>query len=150
MYEDTKEWFTYTLNGQTETVFISGAVYYIIFALLSLIIIVTDQMKKLKMTAEFRGVNYLQSCFIICAAMLILSPVMYPWFLIWIIPFLLFLPNWSWLFFTVLVQIFYFGLQNDSAGWFESSWILLIQYIPFYCLLFFEYFDKRKIKGWFL
>ncbi len=147
-----KEWFTYTVNDQIETVFISAAVYYKIFAFLVLIIVIIDQMKKLKMTADFRGVNYLQSSFIICAAMLILSPDMYPHYLIWIIPFLIILPNWSWLFFTFLIQLIYFGISNISVEKINADfqWILLIIYIPFYSFLLIEFFDRRKIKGWFL
>ena len=104
------------------------------------------------MTANFRGVNYLQTGYIVCAAILLLSPTLYPWYLIWIIPFLLFIPNWSWLLFTFLIQLSYFVLQDYSTNniWIESTWVLLLQYVPFYSILIFEYFDRRKIKGWFL
>lgn len=147
-----REWFSLSYSGRVETIYITGAFYYKIIACIVLIAILVDQLKKLNMTADFRGANYLQSGFIVCAAILLLSPTLYPWYLIWIIPFLVFIPNWSWLFFTFLIQFSYYILQDYaiSGVWHESSWILILQYVPFYSLLILEYIDKRKIKGWFL
>ena len=104
------------------------------------------------MTENFKGVNYLQPVLFIGTVMLLLSPTLYPWYLIWIIPLFVFLPNWSWLLFTMLIQLSYFVLQGYATDgiWEESNLILWLQYLPFYGLLIFEYLDKRKIKGWFL
>ena len=84
------------------------------------------------------------------AIFLLLTPTLHPWYLIWIIPFLIFIPNWSWLLFTLLIQASYFVMKEYaiSSVWQESVWILLFQYIPFYFILIWEYIDTRKIKGW--
>jgi len=113
------------------------------------IFIVIDQMKKLKLTANFKGINYLHTGFIITSGILLLLPSLNPWDLILIIPFLIFLPNWSWLFFTFLIQFSYisqFNLENLNI----PNWIWLFQYISFFGLQLFECLDRRKIKGWFL
>ena len=147
-----KEWISLTYSGRVETIYITSAFYYKIMAFIAMLVILVDQMKKLKMTASFRGINYFQASFFVCATLLLLSPTLYPWYLIWLIPFLIFLPNWSWLFFTMLIQLSYYVLQNyhTNGVWEESNVILFLQYFPFYGLLIFEYLDKRKIKGWFL
>jgi alpha-1,6-mannosyltransferase len=144
--------FSLNYNGRVEDFYITGAFYYKLIAFIAIFVILIDQFKKLKMTENFKGVNYLQSSFFVCAAILLLSPTLYPWYLIWLIPFLVFLPNWSWLLFTMLIQLSYYILQgyHTNGVWQESNIILFVQYLPFYSLLIFEYLDKRKIKGWFL
>ena len=146
------KWFTFSYNGRVEHFYLEGKFYYKVLASFILLIILIDQFKKLKMTENFKGINYLQPVLFVGAALFLLSPTLYPWYLIWIIPLLVFLPNWSWLLFTMLIQLSYFVLQDYASQgiWKESTLILLMQYIPFYVLLIFEYLDKRKIKGWFL
>ena len=149
---ESQKWFSFAYNGRIEDFYIGGPFYYKFVAIIVLLFIIIDQLKKLKMTENFKGVNYLQPVLFIGASMLLLSPTLYPWYLIWVIPLLIFLPNWSWLFFTMLIQLSYFVLQGYATDgvWEESNMILWMQYLPFYGLLIFEYLDKRKIKGWFL
>jgi hypothetical protein len=156
LYEITgfeiQKWFTIAYNGRMEDFYLSGALYYRFFAIVVFLVIVIDQIKKLKLTENFKGVNYLKPVLFIGYSMLLLSPTLYPWYLIWVIPLLIFIPNWSWLFFTFLIQLSYYVLQQYilDGVWEESTLILLLQYIPFYVLLLFEYLDNRKIKGWFV
>ncbi len=149
---ESSKWFSFAYNGRVEDLYLTGAFFYKLLAVLVLLIMLVDQFKKLKMTENFKGINYLQPVLLMGSAMLLLSPTLYPWYLIWIIPLLIFLPNWSWLLFTMLIQLSYFVLQGYATDgiWEESSMILWMQYLPFYGLLIFEYLDKRKIKGWFL
>ena len=131
---------------------VDSTFYYIFLALLVIILITLDQMRKLKPTSHYRSVNYLQASFILTGTGILLLPQLPPSYLIAIIPFLLFLPNWSWLCFTCLIQISYYALKvyAHTGGWHNLHWILLLIYIPFYSLLIWEYFDRRQIKGWFL
>ena len=139
-------------NGQLETFYLSYAFYYKFCATIVLVIVIIDQFKKLRIISGFRTINYMQKSFILTTTLLLLNPTLHPWYLLWIIPFLVFIPNWSWIIFTFLIQASYFVLKDYalSSFWQESVWILSIQYIPFYTLLIWEYFDKREIKGWFL
>lgn len=149
---DSQKWFSFAYNGRIEDFYISSALWYKLGAFIAILVIIIDQFKKLEMTENFKGANFLQASFFVCGAMLLLSPTLYPWYLIWLIPLLIFIPNWSWILFTALIQMSYYVLQDyHIAGqWEESKIILLLQYLPFYGLLVFEYLDKRKIKGWFI
>ncbi len=141
---------TIDLSGHLETFYMGTGFYYKVLAIIFFIILVIDQLNKLRPTARFRTISLLQTCFVFTGAILLLTPTLYPWYLIWILPFLIFVPNLSWLILTFLIQLSYFILKDYSLSgiWEESIWILLLQYVPFYFLLLFEYLDKRKINGW--
>jgi len=149
---DVKEyqWMVLNFSGLQETYYLSHALYYKIGAFLILFIVFIDQMVKLRATSRFRSVNYIQRSFILTAMFLLLTPTLHPWYLIWIIPFLVFIPNWSWIAFTLLIQASYFVLKDYAliSVWKESVWILVAQYIPLYALLIWEYLDRRRINGW--
>ena len=151
---DVKEyqWLAASFSGYLETFYINYAFYYKACAVFLFAGVFFDQLKKLRSTSDYNSINFIQKSFILTSVFLILTPTLHPWYLIWIIPFLIFVPNWSWLIFTFLIQASYFVLKDFalSSVWNESVWILLFQYIPFYALLIWEYIDKRKIKGWFI
>jgi len=143
-------WLILNFSGYQESFYISHGFYYKLSALLIFLVVLVDQVKKLKATSAFRSINYIQRSFILTALFLLLTPTLHPWYLIWIIPFLVFVPNISWIIFTLLIQTSYFVLKDYSmySIWKESIWVLLIQYIPVYALLIWEYLDRRKIRGW--
>jgi hypothetical protein len=151
---DVKEyqWMVLNISGYSESFYISYGLYYKLGALLVLITVFIDQMIKLKVTSNFRSINYIQRSFMFTAVFLLLTPTLHPWYLIWIIPFLIFIPNLSWIGFTFLIQASYFVLKDYSliSEWKESIWVLLFQYLPFYFMLIWEYLDRRKIRGWFV
>jgi len=151
---DVKEyqWLAASFSGYLETFYINYAFYYKACAVFLFAGVFFDQLKKLRSTSDYNSINFIQKSFILTAVFLLLTPTLHPWYLIWIIPFLIFVPNWSWLIFTFLIQASYFVLKDFalSSVWNESVWILLFQYIPFYALLIWEYMDRRKIKGWFV
>jgi hypothetical protein len=49
--------------------------------------------------------------------------------------------------FTFLIQLSYQVLRESQlAGiWQEQTWILLLEYTPFYGILIWEYLDRRRI-----
>jgi hypothetical protein len=144
------KWMTANLSGHEETFYIGAGYYYKLLAFIFFLVLVYDQIKKLKSTAKFRTISFIQVSFVLTAAILLLTPTLYPWYLIWILPFLVFIPNLSWILFFFLIQFSYFVLKQYSLTgiWEESLWILLIEYVPFYLLLILEYGQKQKIKGW--
>ena len=151
---DIKEyqWMDVNFSGHLETFYFSYAFFYKILAAVILVAVFFDQMNKLRATSSFRSINFIQRGFILTAGFLLLMPTLHPWYLIWIIPFLVFIPNWSWLLFTFLIQASYFVLKDYAlfSVWKESVWILFFQYVPFYAILIWEYLDKDRIKGWFV
>jgi hypothetical protein len=146
------QWMDLLISGHLETFYFSYSFYYKVFAVLILAAVLFDQIKKLRSTELFQSINFIQRSFIITGGFLLLMPTLHPWYIIWIIPFLVFTPNWSWLLFTFLIQASYFVLKDYalSSIWKESVWILLFEYVPFYTLLIWEYLDRRRIKGWFV
>jgi hypothetical protein len=86
-----------------------------------------------------------EKTFLIFLGMIIFAPLIHPWYLTWIAALLAL--RWSTAVFIVL------GLSNLSnlvvyeyhltSVWHESIWILLIEYIPFYAVLAWEFSRKE-------
>lgn len=82
--------------------------------------------------------NILKASFILIGSMMLLSPTLHPWYIIWVIPFLCIFPNPAWILFTGLIFLSYAVLReyHTSGVWQESLEIRLWEYIPFYIILF--------------
>jgi len=136
----------YDLNWHLEVFYINQEFYYKIIAVIILLFVLIDQVRRQKMCGRLSGIMPIQSGFFITATILLLMPTLHPWYLIWIIPFLVFTPNWAWLSFTFLIQLSYqvLAVYRLTGIWEESGWILAIEYIPFYIILILEYMDKKR------
>ncbi|NUM81933.1 DUF2029 domain-containing protein [bacterium] len=79
----------------------------------------------------------LKIAYILVGSVLLLSPTLHPWYLVWIVPLLCFYPNPAWIGFTALITLSYSILTEflKTGMWQESESILLWQYIPFYTVL---------------
>lgn len=100
----------------------------------------------------------LRAGFILTGALLVLSPVVHPWYVGWIIPFLCFYPSKAWLLLTCSINLSYInclyspGLALASE---EILWVKLLEYVPFYTLLLVEglrdkesiFLIKKKLQG---
>ncbi len=73
-------------------------------------------------------------------ALILVSPQVHPWYLLWLLPFLAVLPSRAWLLFTFLVFISYetHALYRATGVWGESIAIRAIQYVPLFALLIVE------------
>jgi hypothetical protein len=90
--------------------------------------------------------DVLRFAFVVIGTGLLLAPTLYPWYVMWIVPFLCFRLNRAWILFTGLVFISYWVWEIFSAGgeW-ELPWYLyLIEYAPFYGLLLFDGVKSRR------
>ena len=78
-----------------------------------------------------------RSAFILLGAYLMLTPVLQPWYLVWIIPFLCIFPNPAWILFSGLSALSYHvGIQFILEEiWCEKMWVRYVEYVPFYSLL---------------
>lgn len=67
---------------------------------------------------------------ILFATVLALSPVVYPWYAMWLVPFLCFFPIPAGFAFTGLVGLSYLVLPrfDNGLGWTLPSWVLIIEY----------------------
>ncbi len=142
----------YNLNDHLESVYINQEFYYKIIVVIILLIVIIDQLRKSRFSFYPAGIRPLHAAMIITGTFLLLTPTLHPWYILWIIPFLVFTPKWSWLVFTFLIQLSYQVLPNYLLHgiWQEQAWILFLEYGPFYGILIWEYLDRQRIKGWFL
>ncbi|MBI3570931.1 MAG: hypothetical protein HY082_07500 [Gammaproteobacteria bacterium] len=83
------------------------------------------------------GAPVLQGALWLIGAALLLTSTLYPWYLLWLLPFLCFYPQRAWILFTGLVMLSYHVLIRYAAEgvWEESLWIRLAIYVPFFSLL---------------
>jgi hypothetical protein len=75
--------------------------------------------------------------FLVVGCALLLSPTVYPWYLVWIIPFLCLFPNRAWILFSGLVALSYqvWTVYDRSGAWIVPTRFLALEYLPFYGLL---------------
>ncbi len=73
----------------------------------------------------------------IVGANLLLSPVLHPWYLLWILPFQVLFPVPGWTFLSAAVFVSYNAIAVYSATgiWVENVWVKWIQFAPFFLLL---------------
>jgi len=95
------------------------------------------------------NIAILKKVFWAIAWLFLLSPVGDPWYFCWLIPFLCFFPYKSFIVLSWLLIFNYLSfsrtLGDFSLGNFSFSYLILLQYLPFYILLIKEiFFDRRK------
>jgi hypothetical protein len=78
----------------------------------------------------------------------LLSPVLYPWYLLWMAPFLVYKPRKGEIALIVLIMLSYYVLPDyKTAGvWKENPIFILIQYVPFYLLFFHDIIRGRYVQ----
>ena len=83
---------------------------------------------------EHDPVRYL---YLVTGCALVVSPTVYPWYLLWMVPLLCIYPNRAWIAFTGLVALSYaVWVEYDRSGaWRVPTWLLAVEYVPFYGLL---------------
>jgi hypothetical protein len=92
----------------------------------------------------------------------LLQPTFHPWYLFWIFPFVLFNEKsipWNWILLSGLLILSYnvYILYDSLNIWFESDFIRLLEYVPFYLITLYihrgplkQYFQKirkRVLRG---
>ncbi len=96
--------------------------------------------------AENISANMLYYCvFLVLGATVILSPVVHPWYVCWIVPFLVLYPMVSWIALSGTVFLSYYVLKQyaETGVWAESPIVTCMVYIPFYSILLFELVSKK-------
>jgi len=79
----------------------------------------------------------LRATYLLLAALLLLSPSVFPWYVTWLVPFLCFFPNPALLAWTATVWLSYHVLIDYSATglWQYKPWLVWLEYLPVYALL---------------
>jgi hypothetical protein len=79
-------------------------------------------------------------CLLATAALFLLSPAQFPWYFLWVLPFLVLRPRFSLLLFTALLPLYYlrFHLKaRGAAAWFDHG-VVWIEFVPVWILLAWE------------
>jgi len=80
---------------------------------------------------------------------LLLTSTLYPWYLLWLLPFLCFYPQRAWILFTGLVMLSYHVVIRYAAEgvWEESLWVKLGIYAPFFTLLLADTWRNHQARA---
>jgi len=87
-----------------------------------------------------RQADPLQRSFWIFAVYIMLTPALFSWYLVWLLPFLILKPRLPFLLFTGTVLLSYhvkIGYYNEGV-WIEHWYLRLLEYLPLYGLLAFQ------------
>jgi hypothetical protein len=81
--------------------------------------------------------DLMQRATIVTAGLVLLSPAQFPWYLIWMLPFLAFRPSWGLLLTTVTVPLYYVAFHLYARGAYDvfRDWIVWVIWVPVWLLL---------------
>jgi hypothetical protein len=80
----------------------------------------------------------IRGSFMLLAGVLLLSPTVHPWYLLWIAPFLALRPSRAWILLTGLVPLSYLDASPMSGGSSALPWVRWAEYLPFFLILLFD------------
>jgi len=63
------------------------------------------------------GLDAARESFLVLAGLIVLSPTVHPWYVLWVLPFAAAYLSWPWLIFGALVVLTYLGQGGEVAGW---------------------------------
>jgi hypothetical protein len=95
-----------------------------------------------------RSNSTLRSCYLILTLYLLLSPMVHPWYLAWVLSLVPLLRGYAWVAFSGLIGFSYLLIVKtpQTTFWQENPLITLVQYLPFYIILLWEEVLKRRSK----
>lgn len=84
--------------------------------------------------------DFIRGIFWTLVGFYIFSPIVHPWYLTWIVPLLIFIPNKAFFWLIMSCQLSYYVLINYHTQnlWQDLPLIRLIEYIPFFALLSYD------------
>lgn len=105
-----------------------------------------------RMSRDARPVEphaFFRQCLFMLGLAFAFTPVLHPWYVCWVVPLLALAPNRAWLLFSGLVFTAYWVLHAYAATgkWRESPAVLLLEYLPLYGLLLFDYVRAAAQKA---
>ena len=86
------------------------------------------------------GIYYLSHVFIMSLLIFLFSPAQFPWYFVWVAPFLVFYPVWGLIVLMPLMALYYAGFALMSAGTFEDYRLALafVVWLPVWVLLLWQ------------
>ncbi|RJP20168.1 MAG: hypothetical protein C4527_25420 [Candidatus Omnitrophota bacterium] len=108
--------------------------------LLFSVVLVTIMWQVIVLNHRQEDVHLFHSFFIVIGTLLICSPVIHPWYLVWLAPLLVLFPNRAWLLFTGLVFLSYTYFYDRSF----PNWVKPVEFGVFFVLLMWDAIFHRK------
>jgi len=89
------------------------------------------------MAAAYRERDLARYLFLVIGCVLLVSPTVYPWYMMSMMPLLALFPHRAWIAFSALVMLSYgvWVVCNASGAWLLPTWLMALEYVPFYALL---------------
>lgn len=97
---------------------------------------------------EVKGPSDLcERCLLVVAAMFLLSPTQFPWYYLWVVPFLVVRPRLSLLLLTALLPLYYLRFYFAARGNVDvfDNGIVWLEFVPVWLLLIREWYVERRI-----
>jgi hypothetical protein len=90
--------------------------------------------------------DLIQRASLVVFALVLLSPAQFPWYMIWMLPFLAFRPYWGLLATSVTVPLYYVSFHLLARGAYDifSDWIVWVIWAPVWILLGVEALKNAK------
>jgi hypothetical protein len=84
----------------------------------------------------------------VIAALFLLSPTQFPWYYLWMLPFLALHPKVSLLLFTILLPLYYMRDYVAAKGMvaLHDNGIVWLEFMPVWCLLLWEWYRGRTLS----
>ncbi|MFQ5876629.1 MAG: hypothetical protein ACE5JH_02890 [Acidobacteriota bacterium] len=79
-----------------------------------------------------RDLHPLRGAYLLTGAILLLSPVLHPWYLLWLLPWLALFPSRPWILLSGLAALAYANLGAPGRAAEPCPWVRWIEYLPFY------------------
>ncbi len=90
--------------------------------------------------------DLIRRSFIVMAVVLLVVPTLFPWYLTWVIPFLPLIsrrPSWAFVALVCTIGLLYTYYIAITPLW----WTSILEYVPFYVILGWEYANWRRGTG---
>jgi hypothetical protein len=89
--------------------------------------------------AFVKSADFVKQQYWLVGGVLLLTPTLFPWYLVWIIPLLCFFPSPAWIVFSVTSALSYYVLIDwwTLGIWRQNDFFTALQYYPFFGLLLF-------------
>ncbi|MDG6907069.1 MAG: DUF2029 domain-containing protein [Nitrososphaerota archaeon] len=118
---------------------------YVIF-----ICIFAFALKKTVLSKDSGTADLWKYSFVVIGALLLLNRALFPWYVVWILPFLSSIKSKAWLVLTGTVMVGYFQFttfpppDNASVPPVISALLSLAEYLPFFVILAYEMLSRRS------
>lgn len=98
----------------------------------------------------FSKKEFTQKIYFSILLLMIFSPVVHPWYVVWLLIFTVFVFNWSGIWFAAISSLTALTILNFRTNgiWIDYWWVQLIEYLPVIGLMILELFPKFK-NHWF-